>query len=46
MSHDAVVIGGNRIPFAKAGGPYAEASNHDLLTAALECRYAGDPEPA
>ena len=36
MSHDAVVIGGNRIPFAKAGGPYAEASNHDLLTAALD----------
>ncbi len=36
MSHEAVVIGGNRIPFAKAGGPYAEASNHDMLTAALD----------
>ncbi len=36
MSHEAVVIGGNRIPFAKAGGRYAEASNHDMLTAALD----------
>ncbi len=36
MSHEAVVIGGNRIPFAKAGGPYANASNHDMLTAALD----------
>ncbi|WP_084103838.1 acetyl-CoA C-acetyltransferase [Demequina sp. NBRC 110056] len=36
MTHNAVVIGGNRTPFAKAGGPYAEASNHDLLTAALD----------
>lgn len=36
MTHEAVVIGGNRIPFAKAGGPYAEASNHDMLTAALD----------
>ncbi len=36
MSHEAVVIGGNRIPFAKAGGAYAEASNHDMLTAALD----------
>ncbi|WP_084040057.1 acetyl-CoA C-acetyltransferase [Demequina sp. NBRC 110053] len=36
MTHNAVVIGGNRTPFAKAGGPYAQASNHDLLTAALD----------
>lgn len=36
MSHEAVVVGGNRIPFAKAGGPYADASNHDMLTAALD----------
>jgi acetyl-CoA C-acetyltransferase len=36
MFHEAVVIGGNRIPFAKAGGSYAEASNHDMLTAALD----------
>ena len=33
---DAVVIGGNRTPFAKAGGAYANASAHDLLTAALD----------
>ena len=36
MTHNAVVVGGNRTPFAKAGGPFAEASNHDLLTAALD----------
>ncbi|HEV7145379.1 MAG TPA: acetyl-CoA C-acetyltransferase [Pedococcus sp.] len=30
------VIGGNRIPFARANGPYAKASNQDMLTAALE----------
>jgi acetyl-CoA C-acetyltransferase len=32
----AAVIGGNRIPFARANGPYAKASNQDMLTAALE----------
>lgn len=32
----AVVIGGNRIPFARSGGPYAQASNQDMLTAALD----------
>ena len=32
----AVVVGGNRIPFAKANGAYAEASNSDMLTAALD----------
>lgn len=31
-----VVVGGNRTPFAKAGGAYASASNQDLLTAALD----------
>jgi acetyl-CoA C-acetyltransferase len=31
-----VVVGGNRTPFAKAGGAYASASNADLLTAALD----------
>jgi acetyl-CoA C-acetyltransferase len=31
----AAVIGGNRIPFARSNGPYAKASNQDLLTAAL-----------
>ncbi|NHD19489.1 MULTISPECIES: acetyl-CoA C-acetyltransferase [unclassified Actinopolyspora] len=30
------VVGGNRIPFARAGGPYAHASNQDMLTAALD----------
>ncbi len=32
----AYVLGGNRIPFARAGGPYAHASNLDMLTAALD----------
>jgi len=32
----AAVIGGNRIPFARANGGYAHASNQDMLTAALE----------
>ena len=32
----AVVVGGNRIPFAKSGGAYASASNQDMLTAALD----------
>ena len=31
----AAIIGGNRIPFARSNGPYAEASNQDMLTAAL-----------
>ena len=29
------VLGGSRIPFARQNGPYAEASNQDMLTAAL-----------
>ena len=32
----AAILGGNRIPFARAGGPYALASNQDMLTAALD----------
>lgn len=32
----AVIIGGNRIPFARAGGKYANASNQDMLTAVLD----------
>jgi acetyl-CoA C-acetyltransferase len=32
----AAVIGGNRIPFGRAGGHYAKASNQDMLTAALD----------
>jgi acetyl-CoA C-acetyltransferase len=31
-----VIVGGNRTPFAKIGGPYAAASRQDLLTAALD----------
>ncbi|WP_435829156.1 acetyl-CoA C-acetyltransferase [Actinocatenispora sera] len=30
------VLGGNRIPFAKANGHYATATNQDMLTAALD----------
>src|SRR5664280_2856338 len=30
------VLGGNRIPFARQNGPYARASNQDMLTAALD----------
>ncbi|WP_026818481.1 acetyl-CoA C-acetyltransferase [Arthrobacter castelli] len=32
----AVVIGGNRIPFARTGGAYAHSSNQDMLTSALD----------
>src|SRR5215468_7401059 len=32
----AAIVGGNRIPFARADGPYAHASNQDMLTAALD----------
>ncbi|MBS42038.1 MAG: acetyl-CoA C-acyltransferase [Nocardioides sp.] len=30
------VIGGNRIPFARSNSAYAEASNQDMLTAAID----------
>ncbi len=30
------VLAGNRIPFARSDGPYATASNQDMLTAALD----------
>ncbi|HEU5266804.1 MAG TPA: acetyl-CoA C-acetyltransferase [Jatrophihabitans sp.] len=32
----AAIIGGNRIPFARANSRYARASNQDMLTAALD----------
>ena len=32
----AVVLGSNRIPFGRQNGPYARASNQDMLTAALD----------
>src|SRR6201986_1297398 len=31
----AAIVGGNRIPFARSNGPYAPASNQDMLTATL-----------
>ncbi|MFI1004023.1 acetyl-CoA C-acetyltransferase [Streptomyces galbus] len=30
------IIGGSRVPFARSDGPYATASNRDLLTAAVD----------
>lgn len=30
------ILGGNRIPFARSNGPYFNASNTDMLTAALD----------
>ena len=30
------IVGGNRIPFARSHGPYAEASNQEMLTAAID----------
>src|SRR4030081_1458520 len=30
------VLGGNRIPFARQDGPYANASNQEMLTATLD----------
>ena len=32
----AVIVGGNRIPFARSGGAYTRSSNQDMLTAALD----------
>src|SRR4051794_21028351 len=32
----AAIVGGNRIPFARTNGPYAAASNQDMLTATLD----------
>jgi acetyl-CoA C-acetyltransferase len=36
MTEKIAILGGNRIPFARSNGPYAEASNQDMLTAALD----------
>ena len=36
VARQAVVIGGNRIPFARSGGKYTYSSNQDMLTAALD----------
>ena len=35
MRRRVAVLGGNRIPFARSDGAYAEASNQDMFTAAL-----------
>ena len=35
-SRKVAVVGGNRIPFARQGGAYADASNQDMLTATLD----------
>src|ERR1044072_3404926 len=39
MAHNSsrrvAVLGGNRIPFARSDGAYADASNRDMFTAAL-----------
>ena len=35
-SRRAVVLGGNRIPFARSDSAYAKATNQDMLTAALD----------
>jgi acetyl-CoA C-acetyltransferase len=32
----AAIVGGNRIPFARANGPYATESNQAMLTAAID----------
>ena len=31
-----VIVGGNRIPFARSLGPYADASNQDMFTTTLD----------
>src|SRR5215211_2676613 len=36
MPEKIAILGGNRIPFARSNGPYARASNQDMLTAALD----------
>jgi acetyl-CoA C-acetyltransferase len=36
LPRKVAVLGGNRIPFARSNGPYAEASNQDMLIAALD----------
>lgn len=36
MTRKVAIIGGNRIPFARSNGKYANASNQDMLTAALD----------
>ncbi|MDE9365167.1 acetyl-CoA C-acetyltransferase [Luteipulveratus sp. YIM 133132] len=35
-TRDVVIVGGNRIPFARSGGKYLKASNQDMLTATID----------
>src|ERR671916_3358919 len=35
-SRRAAIVGGNRIPFARSNSSYADASNQDMLTTALD----------
>ena len=35
-TRSVAILGGNRIPFARSNGPYAKASNQDMLTVALD----------
>jgi acetyl-CoA C-acetyltransferase len=46
--HRVAVLGGSRIPFARQNGPYAKASNQDMLTATLDSladRFHLDTQP-
>src|SRR5918997_2340801 len=36
MPEKIAILGANRIPFARSNGPYAEATNQDMLTVALD----------
>jgi acetyl-CoA C-acetyltransferase len=36
MARPVAILGGDRIPFARSNGPYARASNQDMLTATLD----------
>ena len=36
QTRKAAIVGGNRIPFARSNGPYAQASNQDMLTATID----------
>ncbi len=36
LPRPVAILGGNRIPFARSNGPYAQASNQDMLTATLD----------
>jgi acetyl-CoA C-acetyltransferase len=36
LPRPVAILGGNRIPFARSNGPYAQASNQDMLTSAID----------